>query len=221
MVEINKRPLTRSVYSLPARERKHRRRSKRTRLFLLWLLTLLALSPIMIIAGYLTIVQQYERDKMLGKAGEEHLRAATNFLSSWSNRPFDVAPIQHAEQEFRVTGVLLSRVEDDLHKLPGLATQLPVFGPRLLVANRLVEAVQGLSQAGVAGCQLLQVVLPILTTPPGGHGKSLTRAEMTRIDQLLPNMNIGLLRALTSAEQLHPGDLSFDPHLAQKFASLQ
>lgn len=221
MVEISNKSLSGSLPALPVPKHGETRPRKRLRLLLLWLVILLALAPIMLVAGYLTVIQQYERDIALGKTGEQHLRTAADLLLSWSKRPFEVGPIKQAEQEFRATGGALSQVVSDLQIWPAFATQLPTFGPRLATARRLVDAVQGLSQAGVAGCQLLETLLPVLTNPLGGDGKGLTSANMELINRLFPQMNAGLLRALNSAEQLQAGDLSFDSHLAQKFASLR
>jgi hypothetical protein len=201
-------------------ENRRKRGSHRWRLFFFSLLTLLALLPVLTLGAYLTFAQQYQRDKTLGNAGEEHLRAALSLFATWSKRPFDVAPVRQAEQEFRTTGIIMSQVQDDLPELAQLSTTIPMLGSRLGAINNLLKAARGISQAGVAGCQLLEAALPGFANP-FSHTSGVTQAELGQINQLFPQVRTGVSQALDNVEQLTPNDLDFDPHLAQTFATFQ
>jgi hypothetical protein len=213
-------PISRRRF-LRARRNRRLRRYRRLRLFLLWLITLLALLPVLTLAGYLTFAEQYQREKTLGSAAEEHLHTALNLFSIWSKQPFELAPVRQAEQEFRTSGILMSQVESDLRALPGLAAQIPGLGTQLAVASDLVEAAQGISQAGVAGSQMLETLLPSFTNPLSGHGQSLTMDNFRQINQLFSRVKAGFSQTSIAAGPLRPDDLSFDPQLAKTFASLQ
>lgn len=197
------------------RKRKHFLR------LLFWLTFLLALAPMLTLAGYVTVAQQYQRDKMLGDAAEQHLQAALKLFTSWSKEPFNLTPVQEAGQEFRVSQTIIAQVTQDLRILPGLVGQVPVAGTRLVAAENLLEAAQGVSQAGAAGCQLLEAVLPGMANPLSAHGQGLTMAEVGMIDRLFPLIRAGIAQTLESASHLQASDLSFNPHLAQTFASFQ
>jgi hypothetical protein len=198
-----------------------KRRRKRLRLFLLWMLVPLILLPVLTIAGYLVFAQQYQRDKTLGVAAEDHLHTAVSLFGVWSRRPFDLNPVRQAGQNFQTSSLLLAQVSTDLHWLPALANQLPDVGARLSAADNLVGAAQGISQAGMAGCQLLETFLPVFTNPLSTHGQGLGMVQINTLNRLFPQVRAGLLEALTNVGQLQPGDLRFDPHLAQTFAGVQ
>jgi hypothetical protein len=198
-----------------------KRRQRRLRLFLVWLITLATLLPVLTIAGYLVGAQQYERDKTLGNAGEQDLHTAVNLLSNWSKRPFNLAPVYEAQEEFNTTGVIMSQVRSDLQALPGIIGLVPALSTRLAAASHLLAAAQGVSQAGSVGCQLLENLAPAFSNPLGTHGQGLTTANFKLVDQLFPQIRAGLLEALDNADQIQTADLSFDPHLAQTFSTFQ
>lgn len=221
MIGIHYNPVINKSSSLHERTDRRAHWRKGIRLFLFWLVVLLALTPLLTLAGYLAVAQQYQRDKTLGNAAEAHLHTALNLFSSWSKRPLDLTPVRRAGEEFRVSGIIISQIALDLHSLPTLAGQVPELGTRLVAANSLVKAAQGISEAGEAGCQLLETLLPNLTNPLSSHGQGLTAANMKVLDQLFPQVESGLTLALDNVGQLRATDLGLDQHMAQTFTNLQ
>ncbi len=221
MVATSHQLPTRNSLSGPQEKKQRSRRRHCLRLCVLLLLILLALGGALTLGGYVTYGQQYERDKALGNAGAQHLRTALELLSYWQKRPFDFGSVQRAQQEFHSAGALMNQVQADLQALPGVADSTPVLGTRLTAARHLVNAAQGVSQAGDAACQLLEKLAPAFRNPLGLDSQGISSADMTEVNVYFPQVRAGLLEALDNAEQLHPSDLNFSPTLARTFGTFQ
>ncbi len=197
------------------------RRQKCIRLFLFWLIALGVLLPVFTLIGYLGFTEQYQRDKVLGSAAEQHLRSALNLLTGWSKRPLNLAPVRQAGQEFQVSGVILTQVELDLQSFPGIINQLPVVSTRLDAARNLVETALGLSHAGLAGSELLEDLLPGFANPLSMHSSGLTQRNLDQIGVFFPQVCAGLEQALSGVEQIQAGDLGLDVHLSSTFTTVK
>jgi len=122
------------------------------------LLFLFLASSTSAVAGYL-LYQTYHADLSLAKTGMQHFRSAMTLLESLQAQPFASQSVERAQQEF--TGALsdAQAIEASLANFSGIAGYIPVYGSRLTSAIRMAALAVDVSQAGIAGCKMLEVVL--------------------------------------------------------------
>lgn len=173
------------------------------------------------VLGYQAYSASYQRSMGLAQQGMQHLRKAEALFGSLPQRPFDAQIVQKARQEFTAASKAFVQLNDDLKSLPGISTLIPVYGTRLSAALRLVPLAIGISQAGVAGCNILDLLIARFHDPLGGKGQALTMADFAVINQNFRQVKSGFNLAIEQANQLEPGDLQFDPRLAQLFTSFR
>lgn len=180
------------------------------------LLFLFLASSTSAVAGDL-LYHTYQTDLSLAQAGMQHLRSAMTLLESLQAQPFASQSVERAQQEF--TGALsdAQMVEASLANFSGIAGYVPVYGSRLASAIRLAALAVDVSQAGIGGCKMLEMVL-------SHHGSSLnasasmqglTNADFTTISNEYQTVETSLNAAINEALLLQPGDVSFDAHLAK------
>jgi hypothetical protein len=173
------------------------------------------------IFGYQMYNASYRHSLNIAQQGMQHLRKAETLLGTLLQHPFDARTVQEAQHEFTAASSVFNQLNDRLKSLPGISTLIPVYGARLSAALHLVPLAIGISQAGVAGCNILDLLITRFHDPLGGKGQELTSADFAIIIQNFKQIKTDFHLAVEQADQLGPGDLQFDPHLAKLFASFR
>lgn len=196
-------------------------RRRRWRLALLLLACFVLLNAALGLVGYVVYGALYARYREQAQEGMQHLHTATTLLDEWRQHPLDTAPVESARHEFAIAGLLFGQVRDGLAVLPGIVEAVPVYGSRLATALSLARLAVGGTQAGVAGCTILDLLITRLGNPLNTHARGLALADIQTIDQQFALVRTGLEQVLNEANQLSPGDLSFEPDVEKPFAALQ
>ncbi len=190
---------------------------------------LLALFIVLVSSGaslfaYQQLNARYRSYMSLAQSGVDHLRQAALLIESLPHNPFDTVIVNHAKQEFTQSLSLFEQLNGGLSSFPGIAQDIPVYGSRLSAALRLSSLAVDASQAGLVGCDALDIVIsayhnPLSTGSSGSQG--LTSAKFTRLTRDFQQLEIALGAVIANADQVQPSGLSFSPHLSTLFASFQ
>ncbi len=207
--------------TMPLNVQRNPRRSKK-RLVALAVLAVLLLvtSGSAVVVGILADTT-YHRDLSLANAEVQHLRSAFTLLESLQKQPFASQTVEQAQQEFVSAlgdGQSLSK---SLASFSGVASILPVYGQRVISANRLAALAVTVSQTGISGCKLLTMLLAHLGSPLNTSGPGLTQADFTAIVNEYQIVKVQLNSAMNEALLLTPGDVSFDARLAKLLPEFQ
>ena len=199
--------------------RKRRRHKRRIALLLVLVLLLLAISSSAVI-GFLAY-NTYQRDLSLAQTGMQHMRTAVTLLESLQAQPLSPRTVERTQQEF--VGALsdTQAIEASLTNLSGTAGLVPIYGPRLVTAIHLSGLAVDVSQAGVGGCKMLEILLTRLASPLNGSKSGLTSADYSTLSQDYQTMKASLNAAMNEALLLQPGDVSFGARLATLLQEFQ
>ncbi|MFL5662256.1 MAG: hypothetical protein ACJ8BW_13030, partial [Ktedonobacteraceae bacterium] len=188
--------------------------------FCLIALPILLMSAVLAgVIGYQTNSAKYRTYVSLAQTGAQHLRTATTLLEALPKNPLDALTISQAQHEFATARSSFVQLDDGLKSLPGISTFIPVYGARLSAASRLAPLAVDLSQAGIAGCAILNLLIARLHDPVNTRGQSLTMSDMTSLDQKFQQIKTTLHQAIDQANQIQPSDLQFDPRIVKMFAT--
>jgi Protein of unknown function (DUF4012) len=180
------------------------------------------LGSVFSIVEYPVFSAQYHKDMSLVQAGMQHLRTAANLLKALSQNPFDASTNQNAQREFANASTAFARLNNDLKSLPGISTSIPVYGARINAALHLAPAAIEISQAGLAGCDILNVLISRLRDPLNiKKVQGLKMADLASIDQNFHRVKAAFDLAIAQVNQVSPADLQFDPRLSKELATLQ
>src|SRR5579875_62500 len=202
-------------------KRKGRRHSKLYLLALVLLLLGIVLSVLGVV-GNRIYNSAYQHYLSMAEVGVQHLRSAETLVESLSQKPFDAGTINSVQQEFVAAHTSLAQLEGDLQSIPGISTLIPVYGVRLSTALHLVSAAAALSQAGMAGCAILDVVSTAFRDPLAtekAHG--LTLANLSLLDRNFAQVKNSFDQAIGEVSQVRPNDLQFMSQVATALATFQ
>src|SRR5439155_24764187 len=87
-----------------------------------------------------------------------------------------------AHNEFVASTNALVEVDDGLQSLPGMSTSIPTYGPLLRAALDLLPVAIELSQAGVTGCNVLNLLISRFHNPLNTGSQGLTMADFSVIE---------------------------------------
>ncbi|MBA2287202.1 MAG: DUF4012 domain-containing protein, partial [Ktedonobacteraceae bacterium] len=170
---------------------------------------------------YQTYSANYHKDVSLAQAGIQHLRKAQALFEGMLQKALDVSVVDQARAEFSAAVTTFDQLDRELHALPALGASIPVYGARLKAAMHLAPLAAGLSEAGIAACNVLEVLLAKSHDTLSAHGTKLTQEDMLIIQQNFQAGRAALDRAIAEAAQVQPGALQFDAHIASMFTLFQ
>jgi hypothetical protein len=198
------------------------RRPKRRYVFIVVLLFLLLSSSISAVAGYL-VYHMYSTDLLLAQTGMQHLRSGVNLLESMREQPFAPQTVERAQQEFAGALSDAKVVEAGLKNFTGIASLFPAYNTRLVAAIHLSALAVDVSQAGIGGCKILELVLSRMGSPLkiSASTPGLTNTDFTTLSNEYQTMRTSLNAAMNEAELMQPGDVSFDAHLSKLLREFQ
>src|SRR5262249_16181503 len=126
-----------------------------------------------------------------------------------------------AQKRFQRAADAFRQGSDDLASVPS-GLPMPAHDAALLdSARRLLPLASDATQAGLAGCDAIQV----LADRPG-HSLGATRRAMSGGDRERSGQDLALARmaffdVLSRADRLQPADLALDPRVAQALDALR
>src|SRR5258708_22422132 len=141
----------------------------------------------------------------------QHLRMAETLLKALPINPFDAQTASQAQHEFAAASLAFGEVNDDLKSLPGISTSIPVYGPRLRAALDLLPLAIELSQAGINGCNVLNLLIARFHNPLNSGSQGLTMADFPVIESDFHQVKMTLNLAIDRFNHLPLGDLQVDP----------
>ena len=197
------------------------RKSKKFYVFLFILLLMSILAPVFAIVGYQAYNANYHRYLALAGVGMQNLRTGANLLERLAQDPLDAGTIEHARLEFAAAHTTFVQLDNGLESIPGIAMLIPVYGVRLQAALHLASTAVGLSQAGVLGCSILDILVSRFHDPLRTQGHGLTMADFNTIDQDFQQMKVVLDQAIIAAHQVQPGDVQFIPQVGKMVTTFQ
>lgn len=183
---------------------------------LIGLLLIILCSSVLSGIGSLAYASDYRNDLPIAKAGVQHLQKAALLLATLRQNPLDANHIALAQQEFTVALQNFNRVNADLQFVPGIAALLPIYGNRIHAALHLVPLATALSQAGISGCDLLELLTARLHNPLNAQIPGITMADITLITQSIHDIQTSLTTANNELNQLQPADLQFDTSISRQ-----
>ena len=195
--------------------------SKKFYVFLFILLLMSILAPVFAIVGYQAYNANYHRYLALAGVGMQNLRTGANLLERLAQDPLDAGTIDHARLEFAAAHTTFVQLDNGLESIPGIAMLIPVYGVRLQAALHLASTAVGLSQAGVLGCSILDILVSRFHDPLHTQGPGLTMADFNTIDQDFQQMKVVLDQAIIAANQVQPGDVQFIPQVGKMVTTFQ
>jgi Protein of unknown function (DUF4012) len=203
---------------LRERVRRKKRMSKKRYVLIGILLLLFLAGSVSSVAGYQmyqSYNMRYHKDLSLAQTGIQHLQKAEVLIVAWPKKPLDPQLTSQAKNEFASALKTFGLLNADLKSIPEFAKQIPVYGARLSAALHLVPLAITLSQAGVAGSDILNTLVTGLHDPltPQGHG--ITQSDLGVVAQDVKVLGTMLSQAIHEVNQLQPSDIQFDPHISK------
>jgi serine/threonine protein kinase len=200
---------------------KYKRRKRKARRFFPAILVFLLVCVIgsgVAIGGYQTSDVQYQKEVALAQVGTKHLQTALSLVQAWSKNPFAAPSLTPAQQEFATASAALAQLDTDLQSFSGVGALIPGNGARLNAALHVVPVAMKISQAGVSGCDALNLILSRFHEP-FNTGKGLTAADLTAISKSLHQVEADINQAAAQANALQPGDVQFDSRIGKAIAA--
>jgi Protein of unknown function (DUF4012) len=183
------------------------------KMLLVGVLLLIVLGSIVSGLEYRTYAASYQRDQALAQEGMQHLIKVKELLNTAARNPLDASNVAKMQYEFAAAVRLLTQVHNDLKTVPGAAQALPIYGTRLHAALHLVSLSLALSQAGVAGCDIMNLLLARLYTRDQAGG--ITVADLSIIAQRFRDIQASFAVVTNEMGQLQPSDMQADPRISK------
>ena len=194
---------------------------KKLFIFFLILVLLSVVSAGLSVVGYMTYTADYHRDFSLAQGGIQHLQMAEMLLNALPKNPFDAHTVSQAQHEFVAASIAFVQVSDDLHALPEMTTSIPVYGSRLRAALDLLPIAIELSQVGVTGCNMLNLLISRVHNPLNTSSQGLTMVDFSGIESDFQRLKRTLTLAIDHFNHLPTDDLQVDPRLSTYFPTFQ
>ena len=205
--------LIRKKRRLPARKRIARKFFQAVPVLLL----VCILGSVVGTAGYQTYSATYHHEMSLAQSGLRHLQTAVSLIESWSKNTFNASPVLRAQHEFATAYTDLAQLDSDLQSYAGVAPLIPGLGPRFSAALHVVPLAMELSQAGIAGCDALKLIVDRFHEPLS-IGRGLSIADLAVIGNDLHHVKVNVNQAVAGVNALRPGDLRFNAYLGKAVA---
>ncbi len=192
--------------------------------FIFFLLTLALLcggDAVLSVDGYQTYSGNYLRDLSLAQVGMQHLRTAETLLKMLPKNPFDAQSVSQAQHEFAASLAAFVQVDNDLKSLPGISISIPVYGARLSAALHVLPIAIEISQAGITGCNTLNLIISRFHNPLNAQAQGITMADLTIIEKDFQQIKATLTLIVNQVNHLQPSDLQLDPRLGKYLATFQ
>src|SRR6266581_3219819 len=200
---------------------KYKRRKRKARKFFpagLVFLLVCVIGSGLAIGGYQTYDARYQKEVALAQVGIKHLQTALSLMQAWSQKPFDAPSVTPARQEFMTASAAFAQLDTDLQSFSGAGTSIPGNGTRLSAALHVVPVAMKVSQAGVSGCDALNLILSRFHEP-FNTSTGLTSADLTVISKNLHQVEADINQAAVQVNALQPGDLQFDSRIGKAVAA--
>jgi len=199
-------------------QKKHK--TKKLYLLLLFTIILASIGSGTTLLAYQKYNPIYHDDLSLAQTGMQHLRNAAALLATLPKKPLDATAVAQAQLEFSAASTAFNQVNSSLQSLPSLATFIPVYGNRLSTAMHLASLAAEASQAGIATCTILKMLIsrfadPLHTTQ---NLTGLTMADIGVIAKNLHQIKTTFDGAVQQFNQLPSTDTSvsqLDPRLSK------
>jgi hypothetical protein len=198
-----------------------RAKSKRFYLFVFAAMLLCGVGSGTSFTVYQMFSANYHGSTALAQTGVQQLRSAEALLTSLPKHPFDTQAVNQAQLEFTAAMTAFRKLDGNLRSFPGISTFIPVYGTRLSAALHLASLAIDLSQAGIAGCTILNLLITRIHDPLDTQGQGLTMVDLGTISQDFQRIKLELNLAVDQADQVQPTDLQFDPGLSKMFGSFR
>jgi len=153
--------------------------------------------------------------------GMQHLRTAETILKMLPKNPFDAQSVSQAQHEFAASLAAFVQVDNDLKSLPGISTSIPVYGARLSAALHVLPIAIEVSQAGITGCNTLNLIISRFHNPLNAQAQGITMADLTIIEKDFQQIKAALTLIVNQVNHLQPSDLQLDPRLGKYLATFQ
>jgi len=168
-----------------------------------------------------TVYQNYHNDLVLAEDGAARLQDAESVIKGLTSGSFSMQDLERAHQDFITAASNFTQVQSDLEQVPGFATNIPKYGALLHPALHILPLAIELSQAGITGTNMLNLILSRLANPFNGKGQGLTPADLTTIRQDIAQIEATLNTAVNQINHLQPADLQVDPRIGPAIASFR
>lgn len=198
-----------------------RQKSKKFYIFILTLVLLCVVGSGVSVVEYQTYNASYQHELSLAQMGVQHLRMAVTLLKALPKDPFDAQRVRQAQHEFAAGLTTFVQVDNDLKTLPAISASIPVYGVRLRAALHLLPVAIELSQVGVTGCDLLNLMISRFHDPLNTHTQGLTTADFAFIEKDFHQVKAALTLVVNQIAHVQPGDLQVDPRLGKYLATFQ
>lgn len=173
------------------------------------------------VTGYQAISADYHSEMAVAQNGLQRLHNALDLLKTLQGNPLNAPAVSQASREFSAASSSFTQVYETLHGLPPILASLPVYGSRLGGALRLLPIAIEVAQAGVAGCAMLNILIPRLKNPLTSANGGLTVADMTLLNRDYTQARQTLNLMISQIKQVQPSDLQLDPRLSGMMASFE
>ena len=190
------------------------RQKKSHKILLIAGLCLLTVGVVAGVIGYPALSNRYRQDTAQAQVGAQELKEGIDLLRTLPSNPFDTQSLNQAQTNFSDALAIFSRLGDDLNRIPGILTLIPVAGARLSAAKHLLPLALDAAQAGLAGCQLIGTLTQRLHNPLN-KSTGLTQADMATLERNLQVINMALNEATAQVSQVQSGDLQIEPGLGK------
>src|SRR5260370_16744391 len=195
------------------------KRNKRSKKFFIFFLLTLALlcggDAVLSVNGYQTYSGNYLRDLSLAQVGMQHLRTAETLLKMLPKNPFDAQSVSRAQHEFAASLAAFVQVDNDLKSLPGISISIPVYGARLSAALHVLPIAIEISQAGITGCNTLNLIISRFHNPLSAQAQGITMADLTIIEKDFQQIKAVLTLIVNQVNHLQPSALHLYPPLVK------
>ena len=193
-------------------------KARRLSLFLLFLVLFAIVGSGISTVAYHRYSAEYHSDLALATMGIKNIQAAAALLQALSKNPLATTNITQAQDEFAASNADFTQLDADLQSLPAIGTSIPVYGNRLSAALHLTPLAIEISQAGIAACNMLSlIVIRFHQQLSTGHG--LTQADLAPISANLHQLAAILNQATVQVNALQPSDLQLDPRIGKAVAA--
>jgi hypothetical protein len=201
--------------------RGRKQKSKKFYIFILTLALTYGVGAGLSVVGYQKYSGNYNRDLSLAQVGMQHLRRAETLLKTLPKNPFDAQSVSQAQHEFAASSAAFGQVDNDLKSLPGITTSVPVYGTRLSAALHVLPLAIEVSQTGITGCNVLNLIISKLHNPLNTQAQGITMADLTVIEKDFQQIKATLTLIVNQVNHLEPSDLQLDPRLGRYLTTFQ
>lgn len=158
---------------------------------------------------------QYRHVLTEAKAGIADLESAKAALKDLGSNPFNSTNIAQARADLLSSETAFQKVNNDLHVFPSALTAVPVLGPKLNAAFKVVPIAVDATQAGVAACDILTILSSRLKDPLNSGGSGVTPADMVNINTYFAVIDSHFSSIVSRVNALPPNAASLDPRLGK------